>query len=271
MLGFLLKPRWLGLLAFVVAFGLVCFQLGFWQLERHFARIDRNEAIRAAFATPAVPLDDVVKANQDVEPSDEWIRVSVSGTYDAARSATVKYRVRENIPGAEIVVPLRLDDGTAVLVNRGWVETESRNKKPTVPSPPAGQVNIEGWLRPNNQAGGKAVRLSDGQIRAIDSVGFSESVPYDLRSGYLNLRTEQPRGTPAPAKEPKPDLSQGVHFFYALQWWFFALIGIVGYSSFAVSEYRERRAARAAESRGAEPPGAELRGAHDQASETRSR
>lgn len=239
--GFLLKPRWLGLLAFVVVFGAVCFRLGWWQWERHDDRIARNEIIREHFKADPVPIDQAVPAGNEVTEDTEWVSVTVTGTYDPKHTATVKFMQRDSAPGADVVLPLRLEDGTAILVDRGWIQTDNTGDRPDVPTPPEGDVTITGWLRPNSAAGGEAVRLNDGQIRAIDSAGFGESVPYDLRQGYLNLQTEDPQGADAPAVEPKPDLSQGVHFFYALQWWFFGMIGVVGFIWFAIAEARGPR------------------------------
>ena len=119
--------------------------------------------------------------------------------------------------------------------------TENTTAKPTVPAPPPGIVTITGWLRQNNGATGQAIRPVDGQIRAISSVGMTDSMPYDLTNGYLNLRTESPKSTTPLAAEPKPELGQGPHFFYALQWWFFALLAVVGWFWFAWAEAKERR------------------------------
>ncbi len=66
-------------------------------------------------------------------------------------------------------------------------------------------------------------------------------MPYELLGGYLNLRSEDPPPTKKLAAEPEPERGQGPHFFYALQWWFFALLAVVGYFWFARSEAKERR------------------------------
>jgi cytochrome oxidase assembly protein ShyY1 len=71
---------------------------------------------------------------------------------------------------------------------------------------------------------------------------MASSVPYTLAGGYLNLRTQQPAATTPLALEPRPELGQGPHFFYALQWWFFAALAVVGWFWFAWTELKERRA-----------------------------
>ncbi len=240
--AFLLKPRWLGLLAFVIVFGALCYRLGLWQWHRLEHRIDRNAVIKQHYGADPVPLDSVVPRGSEVDgETQEWTQVEVRGTYDASGAASVKFMTRDSAPGVDVVVPLRLDDGTAILVDRGWMQTDNSGQAPTLPAPPSGEVDVTGWLRPNNGAGGEAVRINDGQIRAISSDGYDEALDYPLRSGYLNLRSESPDPGSDLLLEPDPDLGQGPHFWYALQWWFFGLIGITGFVWFAISEARESR------------------------------
>ncbi len=238
---FLFNPRWLGLLAFVLVFGAVCFQLGMWQFHRLQDRFDRNDVISAHLAADPVDLDVAAPPGTTIDESTEWTRVTLRGSYDPDRAASVKFTQRDSAPGVDVVVPLRLDDGTAILVDRGWMQTLNSNDRPDLPAPPDGEVTVQGWLRQDNNAGGDAVRVFDGQVRAIDSTGFAESVPYDLRDGYVNAQEESPAPATELAPEPEPELGQGVHFFYALQWWFFGLLGLVGYVWFAVQEARDRR------------------------------
>lgn len=238
---FLLNPRWLGLLAFVLVFGAVCFRLGLWQIHRLDDRFDRNDRITDHFSAAPVNLDTVAPVGTIIDDSNEWTRVILRGTYDEDRAVSVKFTTRDAAPGVDVVVPLRLDDGTAILVDRGWMETQNSNQRPDLPAPPSGEVTVEGWLRPDNKAGGDAVRVFDRQVRAIDSSGLAEYVPYELRDGYVNAQGESPEAATALAVEPEPELGQGVHFFYALQWWFFGLIGLTGYVWFAIIEKRDRK------------------------------
>jgi cytochrome oxidase assembly protein ShyY1 len=159
---------------------------------------------------------------------------------------------RDGAPGVDVVTPLVLPDGTAVLVDRGWMPTDNTGARPdSIAAPPSGAVTVTGWLRPNNGAGRDAVRPNDGQVRAISSAGLSSFVGRELRDGFLNLRSQSPKAAGSLQLEPKPDLGQGPHFFYALQWWFFALLAVSGYVYFAVVEQRERRQAQAKETRSA--------------------
>lgn len=243
---FLLNRRWLGLLAFVVVFGAVCFRLGLWQWHRLEHRIDRNDVIKQHFGADPVALDSAVPRGDVVDGErQEWLPVEVSGTYDASAAASVKFLTRDGAPGVDVVVPLRLEDGTAVLVDRGWMQTDNSGQAPQLPDPPTGEVDVVGWLRPNNGAGGEAVRINDGQVRAISSSGYAEFVDYPLRDGYLNVRSEDGAAPQSLQLEPDPDLGQGPHFFYALQWWFFGLLGVVGFGWFARDEVKGQRSTAA--------------------------
>lgn len=238
---FLLSTRWIGFAVFVVILAGVCVRLGLWQFDRLDHRLAQNKVISAHFKAAPVDLSSALRPGQQVDDASEWTRVTATGTYDLDHQVTVKFTTRDGAPGVDVVTPLVLADGSAVLVNRGWIETKNTVDSPAVPAPRPGVVSVMGWLRQNNGAGSDATRPVDGQVRAISSVGMAQYVPYELRSGFLNLRTQQPAPSDALALEPKPDLGQGPHFFYGLQWVFFALLATVGYFWFARAEAKERR------------------------------
>nr|WP_302477634.1 SURF1 family protein [Aeromicrobium stalagmiti] len=237
----MLSARWIGFAVFVVLLAAVCTRLGLWQMHKLELRLDRNDVITRHFTTDPVDLAEALPDGAEVDRTSEWTRVRATGTYDLDHQVTVKFTTRDGAPGADVVTPLVLDSGTAVLVDRGWIETQNNVTRPDVPAPPSGEVTIEGWLRQNNGAGDDAVVPRDGQIRAVSSEGMADFVPYDLTNGYVNLQKETPAPATALEAEPKPELGQGPHFFYALQWWFFALLAVVGYFWFARAEAKERR------------------------------
>lgn len=237
----MLSARWIGFLLFVVVLASVCTRLGFWQIHRLEHRLDRNDIITEHFATDPVDLSVALPPGSSVDDRKEWTRVTAVGTYDAEHQVTVKFTTRDGAPGVDVVTPLVLESGDAVLVDRGWMETDNTVENPDVPAPPAGEVSISGWLRQDSGAKPSAVRPTDGQIRAVSSAGMASFVPYTLVNGFVNLQDGTPEPTAELAAEPEPELGQGPHFFYALQWWFFALLATVGYFWFAWAEARERR------------------------------
>lgn len=241
MYRFLLSPRWIGFAVFVILLAAVCTRLGFWQMHKLQLRLDRNDVITTHFKDEPRSLADVLPAGTEVDKSTEWSRVTATGTYDLDHQLTVKFTTRDGAPGVDVVTPLVLADGSAVLVDRGWFETQNNVSQPDVPKPPSGEVTVMGWLRQNNGAGSSAVKPAKGQVRAISSDALTDFLPYELSNGYLNLQKQTPAAATPLAAEPKPELGQGPHFFYALQWWFFALLAVVGYFWFARAEAKERR------------------------------
>ncbi|WP_067857615.1 MULTISPECIES: SURF1 family protein [Aeromicrobium] len=239
---FLLSARWIGFFLAVVALAVVCVLMGDWQWHKREVRHESNERVEQHLAADPVPLDQVAPVGLKVTKDLEWTRVVAQGRYDPTSQVTVKFSTRDGRPGAEVVTPLLLDDGSAVLVDRGWVPTSNTAAAPSdVPAPPSGTVTVQGWLRPDSNAGADATTPVDGQVRSVSSTGLAGSLPYDVRSGYLNLR-EQTGGTGGLELEPKPDLGGGPHFFYGLQWWFFAGLALAGFVWFARIEWLERRA-----------------------------
>ena len=217
-------------------------QLGFWQLHRLELRLAENQVITKHFRAAPVALESVLKPGDKQTIHQQWTRILATGTYDVRRQVTVRFSTRDGAPGADIITPLVLDSGVAILVDRGWLQTVNNSAQPTnVPAPSSGVVTVEGWLRANSGANGQAVTPADGQVRAISSTGMASYVPYVLYDGYLNLQNEKPAAAGKLDAEPKPELGQGPHFFYALQWWFFAALATFGWFYFAWVEERERR------------------------------
>ena len=242
-LGFLLSRRWIGFAVFVVVLAAICVRLGFWQIHRLDHRLDENAVITRHLAADPVPLSRVLSPGEEVDDRSEWTRVRATGTYDVEHEVTVAFTTREGAPGVDVVTPLVMSDGTAVLVDRGWLSTTNTRARPkNVPAPPTGEVTVVGWLRQNNGADDNAVEPMDGQVRAISSKGMASDVPHDLVDGYLNLRSQKPAAARPLALEPRPELGQGPHFFYALQWWFFGGLAVLGLFWFARDELKERRA-----------------------------
>jgi cytochrome oxidase assembly protein ShyY1 len=208
------------------ALAALCVRLGFWQWHRMEDKKDEQTAIERHLRSDPVPVQTVVRAGHAVSDGDEWTRVEATGTFETRRQVTVKFTTREGNAGADVVTPLVLADGSALLVNRGWMPTENTNARPTdIPAPPRGQVTVEGWLRPDNPAGKNAVVPVDGQVRAIASQGLERYVGRNVLPGFINLQKPAANGL---APEPRPHVGHALNFFYALQWWFFAGLALIG-------------------------------------------
>lgn len=229
----LLTPRWLGIMAGALLLATVMVLLGTWQLSRYEQRSEINERIGAE-GRP-VPMTQVLAAPQPDEtvaaapPADRrWLRVTATGRYDAAHQVLVRGRTVQGRVGYEVVTPLVLADGSAVLVDRGWLppSPEGMTTTPRVPAPPAGVVSVTGRVRPG-EGGGPTVQLRDGvlQTRRIDLPALAPHLPHQIYGAYLLAEAPADDGlTPVPVRRENAWLNAG----YAVQWWIFAGLVLAG-------------------------------------------
>ncbi len=236
-LRFLLSRRWALLALVVVVLAYATWWLGGWQFDRLEERRDRNDVIRVNEERAPAPVADVLAPGDDVAADDEWRVVSATGAYAVEDTVVVRYRTREGAAGVDIVVPLVTADGTSLLVDRGWLATEAAGTAPSsVPEPPVGEVTVTGYVRADGE--GDSTGVVDQQTRAVSSTSIGEALDREVYGGFVELRSEDPG--PATPLEPVelPELDEGPHFFYGLQWWFFGLLAVGGFGYLAYDEWR---------------------------------
>lgn len=224
------------LAVFVVA--AVCVRLGFWQLDRRDQRLERNAAAAVRMAEPMLSLT--------VAPSDTtglpYRRAAVEGEYDNDRVIVLAGRSRAGVPGVHLFTPLRMDGGS-LLVNRGWLP--SRDAATIDPGAVVrrGRVRVEGLFLPfpevENPATGGGFRTTWFRL---DGQAIRDQFPYPVAPVYLlRQRPGEAGGTAGrgeasgdPVTLDPPDLSAGPHLSYAVQWFSFALIFVVGWAALVV-------------------------------------
>jgi len=197
------KDVTLAVVAILVA--AVCVLLGRWQLNRLAQRRARNSALAARQALPPLPVRRDVTAD-----SARQRRVVAQGVYDFSVERTWPGRSFQGTPGVALVTPLRLADGSAVLVDRGWV-----------PSPDAFHVDHALYREPDTATVTGIALIPPRGRGDVDVAGF---LPF-----VVQLETPEPppdRGLPR--RWPPPAFDDGPHLSYAIQWFSFALIALVG-------------------------------------------
>ncbi len=235
---FLFTRRWLLFLAAVAVVAYGCLWLGEWQFGRLHDREERNSHARENLAMDPAPIEHVMGTGKGVTKEQEWTRVTFAGVYQPDDSVVVRYQTRDGIAGVDIVTPLLLRDGTGVLVDRGWVRTENLGGALSeAPPPPTGEVDVVGWVR--QDATGGSTRVDQGSVRAISSRAIGAEVDYPLLRGFVDADTETPPPSEPLVKAELPDLGEGPHFFYGLQWWFFGALALFGFGYLAYDERRK--------------------------------
>ncbi|MDQ3105337.1 MAG: SURF1 family protein [Actinomycetota bacterium] len=238
MYRFLLTRRWLALAVVAAVLAVVCARLGWWQLERLAERSDDNAVVEANLDASPVPLQALVDVGAALPAGDEWRQVTMSGRYAPDNQVLVRYQSRNGLRGVDVVVPLLLRDASAVLVDRGFLESPAGTPDlAEVPPPPPGRVTVTGWLRRDSDAPSEATTPIDSTVRAVSSVALADVMPDPLRGGWVQALEESPTATGGALAGPEPpETDSGPHLFYGLQWFFFGLLALVGYGWFAYDE-----------------------------------
>lgn len=205
----LFTPRWLGWLTLTVAVSAVMIMLGRWQ----WARYELRHEINARIASQAAPVG--------FSPSlPEWTRVTVTGQYDPSLELLVRNRTVHNKVGYEVLTPLLLADGTAVLIDRGWIPFHESGPTtlPEIPAAPSGTVTVTGRVRASEADPRLELRDGRWQSRRIGVTDLAGKVPYQLAPRYVMADDESTDLTPVPAGKE----NDWLNFGYAFQWWIFA-------------------------------------------------
>ncbi len=226
--GFLIRPKWIAFHLLVVTLVVVMVNLAFWQLRRLDERRQFNATVQANISQPVAPLDDVRVDIADPSTA-EWRTVEVSGTYLPDHQFLVVNRSQNGDTGRNIVDALQINDGSLLLVNRGFVRNAD-----DAPPVPAGPVTIVGRLRASEQR-------KTGQSADEDVPGLSEIRRIDVGlltgqfdSTVLPMYVEQLQSTPSDSKVLEPIVApntddEGPHLSYTIQWFIFSGCALGGW------------------------------------------
>jgi cytochrome oxidase assembly protein ShyY1 len=236
---FLLTPRWLGAAVLTIVASVIMVMLGNWQLRRYEERSAINDRIDAADSTQAVPLTSILTppagagtAGASPGKSLAWTKVTVTGRYDANHEIQARGRTVDGDVGFEIVTPLLLADGTAVLVDRGWVPAPSggASAAPTVPAAPGGEVTVVGQVH-LSESRPAPIEHRDGRLdtRRIAVPHLAREMPYPVYGAYVLLTEQTPAADPAFTGIPIDHEDAWQNGGYAVQWWLFALMALIAY------------------------------------------
>ncbi len=233
--------RWIALAVFLVLLALLFVNLGEWQLARLDETREQNQAVARNRDRPVVEYNDAM--GQPVTEEKQWQRVRLVGSYTGVQYRA-KYR-NHGGPGIEVLSIFETTSGDSVLVDRGFIpKQQGRPDTEILPPVPDGEVEAIGYLRRDERAKENAVTPRDFQVRFISSDAIGTSLGTDLLPGYVSLTESTPsNGEVLQPIDPPPD-SEGNHFSYALQWFAFGVIALVGIVVLIRSDLKDRRKAQ---------------------------
>lgn len=243
MLKTFLKPGWVLLLLFVVAFSYLAFTvLAPWQLGKDDDIVERNELITHAYEADPQPVEDLVDGNGAIK-DDEWSRATLHGHYLPQDEVLLRLRPVDSGPSYQSLVPFRTDSGLTILVNRGWVKAGEANAVPDIPDVPSGETTLTGMIRADEAKHQSAPIKQEGyqQVYSIHTEQIASLIDAPLAHDYIQLSADQP-GVLNPM--PIPQLDRGNHLSYGYQWIAFGIMAPLGLGYFVWSEIRERRRLR---------------------------
>jgi cytochrome oxidase assembly protein ShyY1 len=210
MSGRLLTPRALGLAVVALVLMGAMVVLGLWQLGVYDDH--QHDDAAAQLERASVPLGELLGPD-DAFPAAAVSRpVTMAGSYLADETFVVRDSASLDVPRA-VVTPLRLDNGSAVLVVRGTDDTPA----------PSGRVEVSGVLEPSDATG--AAPDADGVTEGIRIAALVNAVDVDLYGGEVIRTDSDPADESTPVSPPTPDPSRwaGIrNLVYAVQWWVFA-------------------------------------------------
>lgn len=229
MLQALRQPKWIIATVVVLALGAVFVRLGIWQLDRLEERRVTNAVGEQRLDARPVDLSTLLEETSETD-SLQYRRVTVEGEYDPSEEVLIRSQVELGQAGFHVVTPLVRDDGSAVLVNRGWVPI-TMDTPPVDAEPPSGRQIVEGWvqLTQTRPALGQEEPPGDlGVLNRINVERLGRQTPHELAPVYVVAMGE--RSDDLPIRVDPPDFTdEGPHLGYAIQWFGFAAVVLIGF------------------------------------------
>ena len=206
----------------------LCIWAAQWQFQRGIDRQDRNAMIERQLTLPTLEIESIPSKESAQMAVLEWRTVSASGSFKSDQQILLKNRYFEGVYGYEVLTRFTLSDGRFIWVDRGWVKAGRDAKTaPITSTVPEGDLSIVARVRLDRS-------LPVGAFFALPSSGTGMISKLNAQTGfasegfYLDLISGSEKSLTPSAPAQLPELSDGPHLAYSLQWVFFAGLIIYG-------------------------------------------
>jgi cytochrome oxidase assembly protein ShyY1 len=247
MYRFLATPKWVAGVVLATTTVALFVALGFWQLSRQADRELFNTTLTERAA--AAPVQ--AQALRTGDPGAlTYRRARLEGTYEPEREVLLAAQSLGGRAGHHVLTPLRTEDGLVVIVDRGWVPMEETDPPIDAAAPPAGPVVVDGLLLPA-QSARRAGSFDAGSglefVSALDLEHIAAWLGEPVAPLALRAQAQEPANPGAlPATPALPEVDEGNHLSYAVQWFLFAGVVAVGFPILVWRVARDRGTASAA-------------------------
>lgn len=203
-------------------------RFGFWQLRRLDQKQEFNTRVEQRYDAAPVPLDQLLLPSTNVDDV-EWRPVLVTGVYEPAGNVQIVNRSQFGVAGENTVTPMRLADGRVMLVNRGFLPLDV-----AASAPPAGTVSVVGRLRLSQERTFAQLGDPDEGVltvaQRVDIDRLSRQIDGDVVPMYVDVfESSPPEAEPQPQPVAAPELGEGNHLSYAVQWFTFSIAVAIGW------------------------------------------
>lgn len=222
-------------------------RLGQWQLHRLAWRKGNNAQVEKYEKQPVKDYSEVFSKGHVIADSEQWQRVTVTGTYDQSKEIQALYRNynQTDTQGSEAFTPFHTTKGDWILVDRGFaVKPDGGSEKAVLPKVPTGVVTVVGYVRHSEQGKADATTVQDGYVRLVNTDAAAKYTGLPLLNGYIGLISSTPKQSGSLTPMVTPEITEGPHLSYAIQWFSFTAIGIIGVIVLIRTDIQDRRKAR---------------------------
>jgi surfeit locus 1 family protein len=237
------RRRWWLVTLAAVAGALLTARLGWWQLDRAAQKTALQATLDERSRLPAIDGPAALAATFEAAQAQTHRAVRLAGRWRAAHTVFLDNRQMNGRAGFIVVTPLLLGDGSAVVVQRGWLprDFEQRNRIAAVPTPD-GEIVVEGRIAPPPArlyefSGGDAGRIRQN----LDLDAYARETGLALRPlSVLLADSTASAGDGLRRDWPAPSAGVAKNQGYAAQWFALSVLIVVLYVWFQLIPARRR-------------------------------
>ncbi len=221
-----MRPKALLGLAIPLACAALFIRLGFWQVARHSERAAYNLSVGTRLAESPAPFATL--------PSDSTAlrgRLAIlTGRFRYDLEQVLAARSNGGAPGVHLITPLeREGNDTLVIVTRGWVFSSDAAGVDQTAWREESVVTLSGYASPLPADGAAPPPDPRKPLRALNRRALSARLGAPVAAAMVVMTSDSAGAAGSvPRRLGVPVLSAGSHKSYAIQWFSFALIAVVG-------------------------------------------